>query len=305
MKARLPNSSALPIILLPAILAMSTLASCVTKEKCIYFQKVGHRWEATILGEARDQENAPVSITATAERCMTDEENATLQANDPDDPVNVALRNQLLAEAQEACGVEAIAKDYTDVKCNPFDDPITSDVLPIEGPCNTNELEGVPQKKGVDCPDINTSATDTGGEETDTGDPTTGSPTTGVTPGLAAELAALDDLITCEDDTCHVSQALIDAVLSDPAALLDDPTRLRPKTEKGEVVGMQFTGVASGTLGDRLGFQNGDIIVAVDGLPFRDEAEWLAVSIEIFDAETVTVTTRRDGKITDRVFIRD
>jgi len=129
-------------------------------------------------------------------------------------------------------------------------------------------------------------------------------PTTG--GGLFAlaesELAAM---LTCEGHTCHVSQAFIDMVLGDPAALLDDSTRLREATRQGQLIGMKFTGVTAGSLADRLGFQSGEVIVAVDGLPFRNLDEFVAAAAEIFDAETVTVTTQRGNMLIEHVFIRD
>jgi len=159
-----------------------------------------------------------------------------------------------------------------------------------------------PDKPAADAGEEETGSTSTGGEtdgSSETGVPTTGG---GLFALAESEIAVM---LTCEGHTCHVSQAFIDMVLGDPAALLDDSTRLREATRQGQVVGMKFTAVSPGSLADRLGFQSGEVIVAVDGLPFRNLDEFVAAASEIFDAETVTVTTEHGNQQIEHVFIRD
>ena len=105
---------------------------------------------------------------------------------------------------------------------------------------------------------------------------------------------------------CLVSQTLIDALLDNPRFLLDDSTRLVQHTNtSGQAAGMAFTGVSDGSIADRLGFADGDVILDIEGLPFIDESDFLAVALEIYDASTVTMTVDRNGSTSQRTFIRD
>ena len=291
------------------------VTSCIIKEDCVYTPKVGHPWRVTITATFK-KNGLPGTVEAVSDECYSDEDSSILTANDPDDQQNAALRNQLLGNAQVDCVEKTSGPAYTEVKCNPFDEEFDGIVQFVElaGTCPQaieNGLEGTKLKKKAMCPDKpaddageeETTTTTTTGGETD-GFSETGVPTTG--DGLFAlaesDLAAM---LTCDGYTCHVSQAFIDLVLGDPAALLDDSTRLREATRQGQIIGMKFTGVTSGSLADRLGFQNGEVIVAVDGLPFRTLDEFVVAAAEIFDAETVTVTTERGSKRIEHVFIRN
>ena len=284
---------------------LATVTSCIIKENCVYTPKVGHPWRVTITATVKN-DGIPGTVEGVSDECYSDEDSTILTANDPDDQ-NAALRNQVLGNAQVDCVDKTSGPAYTEVKCNPFDAGFDGIVQfkELAGTCPQaieNGLEGTPLKKNAMCPDK--PADDAGEEEETTTGGETGVPTTG--GGLFAlaesELAAM---LTCDGHTCHVSQAFIDMVLTDPAALLDDSTRLREKTRDGQIVGMKLTGVTAGSLADRLGFQSGEVIVAVDGLPFRNLDEFVAAAAKIFDAETATVTTERGNKLIEHVFIRD
>ena len=290
------------------------VTSCIIKEDCVYTPKAGHPWRVTITATVKI-DGQPDTVDGVHDECYSDEDSAILTANDPDDPQNAALRNQLISNAQVDCVEKTSGPEYTEVKCDPFDEEFDGIVQFVElnGTCAQaieNGLEGTKLKKNAMCPDKpaddageeETTTTTTGGETdgfSETGVPTTGD---GLFALAESELAAM---LTCNGYTCHVSQAFIDMMLGDPAALLDDPTRLREATRQGQIIGMKFTGVTAGSLADRLGFQSGEVIVAVDGLPFRTLDEFVAAAAEIFDAETVTVTTERGSKRIEHVFIRN
>lgn len=112
-------------------------------------------------------------------------------------------------------------------------------------------------------------------------------------------------MIDCDEDACVIDQALIDLVLTNSEGLLEGTTRLREKKIQGQVVGMSFTGISAGSLADQLGFQNGEVVVAVNGLPFRTPEEFVAVAAAIFDAEEVIVTTQKGNHTEEHVFIRN
>lgn len=267
------------------------------------------------MASALDENFQHVLVTGQGTDCFSDEQSALLAANDLNDPQTALLRNQLLTLAQADCIGIAMVNNYTNYNCDPFsmdfEETGFEEIFQLVGEqCQQaiqNGLEGTPLKKGAVCPDMpadsagpdTTSTTTDGDTDTDTLIPTTGG-------GLQAMAAGeLDAMISCDEDACHVSQTLIDTLLTNPDVLLNDPTRLRQEVKKGEVLGMKFTGVSAGSLADRLGFKNGDVIVAVDGLPFRTPEEFIAVAAAIFDADEVTVTTQRDHKLTDHVFMRE
>jgi len=68
---------------------------------------------------------------------------------------------------------------------------------------------------------------------------------------------------------------------------------------------MAFDGVATGSLADKLGFANGDVILAVEELPFIEESDFLAAAVALYDATTVTVTVERRFQTSELTFTRD
>lgn len=102
-----------------------------------------------------------------------------------------------------------------------------------------------------------------------------------------------------------MSQDLIDVFLTHPTLLLCDSARLYPKIESNEVIGMYFDNVSPTGLATALGFADGDVILAVDGLPFTSEEDFTAIALEITEANAVTVTVRRGTTVLERDFERD
>lgn len=337
--------------MLATAIGVASSTSCILTEKCIFIYKTGHRWKATVFGKAvKKGEQNESAVVGVKTECKSDEENAVFESGNMNDPVYLALRNELLADAGLDCAQKAsdpqVWKQNT-VKCDPFETKkytLTSTVEP-NGECELLEQElikGTPEEclpnepsatttgsgttEGVTVPTgttptdgtaitagVTTELTDsTTGcvdmTETDT-DTTGGCGTTGTagesTTGAVSPLESFDTMIVCNGNTCHVDDELIEFILADTEVLLNDPTRLKQKTKKGEAIGMAFTGVKTGTLADALGFQSGDIITEVQGMPFTNEEEIFAVAVEILDADAVTITTQRDGKVEEHLFIRD
>ena len=136
--------------------------------------------------------------------------------------------------------------------------------------------------------------------------------------GTEQGLGDLDTLINCSSTGCLVSQDLIDAALNNPRLLLGDSTRLVQHVISTacstcacnrtntciQPVGMTFTELTTDSLAAKLGFSDRDVILDVEGLPFIDESDFLAVALEIYDAPTVTVTVDRNGTTHELMFTR-
>lgn len=329
-----------------AVLIGASSASCILSEKCIFVYKTGHKWTATVAGKAvKVGSNNEEIVIGTFSDCKNDADNAVLETGNDNDPVYLALRNELLADAGLDCAQEASdPQEYkqSTVKCDPFETKkytLTSSIE-ADGDCtlfSEKELaKGDPEEclpeessvtttgttEGGTVPTSTTPTDGTAGGTTTTGDSTTGCvdmtetdtdttggcdmTTAGETGGsTTSPLENFDTMITCNGTTCHVDNELIEAILADTSFLLDDSTRLKQKKKQGQSIGMVFTGVKTGSLADALGFQSGDIITDVQGMPFTNEVEIVAAGLEILDADAVTVTTKRDGKVTERLFIRD
>lgn len=261
-----------------ALFLLLTESSCIIPDKCIIVTSKGFAWRAKVFGKALRPDNGQeVLLEGMADGCYTQAEHEILTANDPMDTLNVALRDELIADAALNCAQQA--DGLLDVQCDPDDFNLTTLVEDTGVMCVLSTLD--PQ--GQDDPKC-----------------------AGATAGQSSEPSPPDfDLaITCAGDTCYVPQALIDAALFSPSILLAEPTRLREKTVKGEVVGMYFTGVSEGSLAERLGFLSGDIVTHVDGLPLKTEADVITIAQTIVDEPMVTVTTQRDGKVKQRLFVR-
>lgn len=100
----------------------------------------------------------PDTEEGVAEACYSDAENAALEADDPNNQQNAALRNQLLGNAQVDCAKKTSGPDFTEVRCNPFVPGFDGIVQfkPLAGTCAQaleNGLEGTPLKKNASCPD--------------------------------------------------------------------------------------------------------------------------------------------------------
>ncbi len=142
-------------LLLGAPLVVAT--SCIVKEDCVYTPKVGHPWRVTITAQVK-RNGQPDTEEGVAEACYSDAENAALEADDPNNQQNAALRNQLLGNAQVDCAKKTSGPDFTEVRCNPFVPGFDGIVQfkPLAGTCAQaleNGLEGTPLKKNASCPD--------------------------------------------------------------------------------------------------------------------------------------------------------
>jgi membrane-associated protease RseP (regulator of RpoE activity) len=82
----------------------------------------------------------------------------------------------------------------------------------------------------------------------------------------AVELVAkkLVDAISCDDSGCTVEGAVLDSVL-DQHELLVRSVRIVPTTKAGQQRGYKLYGIRPNSPAAALGFNNGDLVTAVDG----------------------------------------
>lgn len=92
--------------------------------------------------------------------------------------------------------------------------------------------------------------------------------------------------------------------MANPTLLFCDSARLYPYEVASTVVGMYFDDVRAGGLAHALGFEEDDVIWAVEGLPFTSEADFAAIALEIVEADEVTVTILRNSSSIDLTFER-
>ena len=87
-----------------------------------------------------------------------------------------------------------------------------------------------------------------------------------------------------------------------PRAALDNTdeivksVRVVPAFEQGVTVGFKFFSVREGTLFAQIGVQNGDVLVAVNGLPVTTPDQALAAHEQLRTAPLVTLSIRRRGE---------
>jgi serine protease Do len=78
------------------------------------------------------------------------------------------------------------------------------------------------------------------------------------------------------------------------------PNRMEEWKSAGGVVVMS---VAQGSPADRAGFRNGDVLTAAANRPLRNYLDWEAVLLDLHVGDQLTVTSRRDGRLTDRTLV--
>jgi S1-C subfamily serine protease len=67
--------------------------------------------------------------------------------------------------------------------------------------------------------------------------------------------------------------------------------------------GVVVMSVAPGSPADRAGFRNGDVLTAAANRPLRNYLDWEAVLLDLHVGDRLTVTSRRDGLMSDRTLV--
>lgn len=124
--------------------------------------------------------------------------------------------------------------------------------------------------------------------------------------GEMSSLAPFYAEITCIADTCRIGQPLIDAILAAPELLLAEGTSLRfATTSAGRPLGLELQGVERDTLAGHLSLRDHDILLRIDDLPLRTEAELLDAATFAQAADHLTVFVLRDGVVHERRLVRE
>lgn len=92
-----------------------------------------------------------------------------------------------------------------------------------------------------------------------------------------------------------VDRALVDELLEDSKDLRSI-VRVVPATANGRSVGMRLFGVGPDTLAGALGFENGDCLVSINGLPMAAPDQVLQAYAVLRTASVLDVRLRRRGK---------
>lgn len=299
------------------------LSNCVLPDKgIVIISDCGHLWCATatnayamkdgFLDPFQVLEGDPLNFVTRC-LCINEEQQCTLLNGDPDDPSYVVQQEKLRNAAAEGC-IE-VAKDNdldpdAPLPAGFMDCVEAAAVGPVFNGNTTCTLKALAcSAEDFVCSDPGTPTTSDGTSDTSDGTSSATASATGSsdTPEAfeAKQPVSLEPWIDCDGNECTISQSLIDFALSTPEFFLEDTTRLKQKKKGKSVVGMHFTGIKTGSLADLLGFQNGDIVTSVAGLPFTSEEDFLAVGDAVLHADLVIVVTQRDGKVTQRSFIRE
>lgn len=114
------------------------------------------------------------------------------------------------------------------------------------------------------------------------------------------DLEAATEGIQCEGlETakieCKFDRALLDALMDDPSKLARQ-ARIVPKQESGSVVGYKFYAIRSGSLPKRLGFENGDMLTAVDGKALTSIDQAMAIYARLRTTTRMELSLERRGK---------
>lgn len=295
--------------------------SCIIPDRGIVaLVDCGVRWCSTaVAAEALNQAGGATQIQApqpggttdwvTGCVCMTPAEDLVLRDQAPLMQYDL-LRNQILDAARQACIDQAIANGLEPDPLPPEDaalDPSCTEAVTTifrDGCCSMrNDICGT----NASC-DADPDPTDgeSGPFATAEGEGS-GADSTGA-DGSTGEMSSLEPFyaeVSCVGTTCRVGHALIDAIVSNPEAVLAEGTSLSFTTDRtGKVVGLELRGVERNNLAGRLGLREGDVVLRVDELPLTREAELWTAAERAYRSERVTVTVLRNGAVHQRVFVR-
>ena len=117
------------------------------------------------------------------------------------------------------------------------------------------------------------------------------------------ELDAWDEALTCDADGCTIEAWFADQLRADTELLLDDDIAVAPYQSPAGAAGYQFVEVGPDSLAAALGFEAGEIVWSVAGLPL-ETLDDVVEAYRRLDSETsVTVELERaDGRLVERRF---
>lgn len=97
------------------------------------------------------------------------------------------------------------------------------------------------------------------------------------------------------NDRFAVSRDDVEDTLRNPTSLLTQ-ARILPKFEDGQMVGLQVSAIKPGSLFEKVGIQDGDVITEFNGLSIEDPKDGVKILQEFNNADTFDVTFNRNGQ---------
>jgi hypothetical protein len=97
-----------------------------------------------------------------------------------------------------------------------------------------------------------------------------------------------------EQDRCVVPRAVIEAMLANPASLVEQ-ARLMPSVQDGVARGYKIYGIRPGSLPRELGLKNGDLLQRINGLPLTSMDESMAAYAKLRRSDTLVLELERKG----------
>ncbi len=99
-----------------------------------------------------------------------------------------------------------------------------------------------------------------------------------------------------EPERCSIPRAVIDEILADPANL-SRQARIMPSIRDGVVRGLKLYGVRRGSLPRDLGFNNGDLVMSVNGLPLTGMDEAMTAYTKLRHVDKFVLEIDRKGEL--------
>jgi general secretion pathway protein C len=107
--------------------------------------------------------------------------------------------------------------------------------------------------------------------------------------GIAARIRRVGD------SEFHLGRDVLDEILEHQLELLKS-VRIAPERKDGDLVGIRLFGIRPGTLLQTLGFENGDRLESINGLPITSPETALRAYGRLRSASDLNVTLNRRGQ---------
>ncbi len=102
-------------------------------------------------------------------------------------------------------------------------------------------------------------------------------------------------------DVYVVSRGAIEAAINSPAALMRRTT-ISPETRDGRVVGVRVFGIQPGDMLDSLGFENGDVLRAVNGFDVASPDRCLEAYTRLRSTDRIELSFERRGRLRSHIY---
>ncbi len=96
----------------------------------------------------------------------------------------------------------------------------------------------------------------------------------------------------------NLSRQTIEEAMGNVAELMKQ-VRIRPFFEGGKPAGLSLAGVTAGSIFEKMGIRNGDVLQAVDGQPIQTVDDVVNLYQSLSNAENIAIQVRRGGRIED------